>query len=142
MSSNNIISAFSNRYGHLKKYGLKINGEANLIGDKNVISISTPFIFDNRLIPDKFMGLIVRKGINENDLPDVFKNIDKEKEYIWAYQRFEKFVDMQGDLIKQKLGNIDMTKQDMLDALCYGNFNTHKANCLKWELEGKIPKWT
>jgi hypothetical protein len=29
----------------------------------------------------------------------------------------------------------------MLDALCFGDFQSHKANCIKWEAEGKIPKW-
>ena len=141
MNSKSIISAFTSRYAHLKKYGLKIQGEANLIGDVNVISISTPFIFDNRLLPNKFMGLTVRKGINEKDLPDDFKNIDKEKEYIWAYQRFETFVDNHIDLIRQKLGNTDMTKDEILDAICFGDFKAHKAQCLKSEMEGKIPKW-
>jgi hypothetical protein len=87
------------------------------------------------------MGLTVRKGIHENDLPVEFKNIDKEKEYLWAYQRFEAFVDKHVDLIRQKLGNSNMTKDEILDAICFGDFKAHKAQCLKSEIEGKIPKW-
>ncbi|HYG37366.1 MAG TPA: hypothetical protein VD908_02050 [Cytophagales bacterium] len=142
MNSQSIIAAFISRYGHLQKDGLKINGKANLIGETNVISISTPFIFDNRLIPNEFMGLTVRRGINENDLPDEFKNSDKEIEYIWAYQRFEIFVDNHSDLIRQKLGNIHMTRDEILDAICFGDFETHKTQCKKFEVEGKIPKWS
>ena len=40
------------------------------------------------------MGLPVRKGVNENDLPDDFKNIDPDKEYIWAYQRLSNQTDI------------------------------------------------
>lgn len=141
MNSKSIISAFTSRYEHLKKDGLKIQGIASLIGGIDAISVSTPFIFDNRLIPQEFMGLKVRKGISEDDLPEEFKNIDNEKEYIWAYQRFESFVDNNCDLIRRRLGSDQMSREEMLDAICFGDFMAHKTQCIKWEMEGAIPKW-
>jgi hypothetical protein len=35
------------------------------------------------------MGLNLRNGIAENEMPAEFQNIDNHQEYIWAYQRFE-----------------------------------------------------
>ncbi|NJK97005.1 MAG: hypothetical protein HC905_20655 [Bacteroidales bacterium] len=104
-----------------------------------MISISVPFIFDHRQLPNEFMGLILRTDIY--DLPMEFQNIDTENKYIWAYQRFEIFVDKHVDLIKQKLDNLNITRQEILDALCFGDYNKHKENCKKWESEGKIPSW-
>ena len=137
-----IISNFNKQYGYLKKFGLKVHGVGHLIDDHNVISVSTPFIFDRSKLPQSFMGLDLRDDTAENEMPSEFQNIDGDKEYIWAYQRFENFVDNHGDLIRKKLDNPKMTKQEMLDALCFGDFNKHKAMCIKWENEGKIPKWT
>jgi hypothetical protein len=141
MKHNEIIEEFKKQYGYLSKYGLQINGIGNLIAGYNVISISTPFIFDRTKLPEKFMGLDLRNGTNENEMPMEFQNIDKDKEYIWAYQRFEDYVDNHHDLIRKTLDNPGMTRDEMLNALCFGDFNNHKELCIKWENEGKIPKW-
>ena len=141
IDSDGILKKFTKQYGHLKKLGLEIDGIVNLGSDYQAISISTPFIFDNRVIPEKFMGLVVRSGTHETNLPVEFRNIDSEKEYIWAYQRFEKFVDNNKDLIHSKLNNPSMTRDEMLDALCFGDFKKHRESCIKSEEEGKIPKW-
>lgn len=80
---------FNKQYGHLKKYGLIVHGVGNLIGDSNVISISIPFLFNRTKLPKTFMGLDVRIGITENEMPIEFQNVDKNKEYIWAYQNLK-----------------------------------------------------
>jgi hypothetical protein len=134
----NILAEFKRQYGHLSKYGLKINGIANLIDDHNVISVSTPFIFDRTKLPDKFMNLNIRDGIVEGELPKEFKNLDREKEYIWAYQRFEQYVDNNQELIRKTLKNPNMTRNHMLDALCFGDFQKHVERCITMENEGKI----
>jgi hypothetical protein len=139
--SENILEQFRKKFPHLLKLGLQIGGIANLISDSNVISVSTPFIFDNRLLPKSFMGLDIRSGTNITDLPKEFQNINPDNEYIWAYQRFEEFVDNNATLIREKLNNPNMTRNDMLDALCFGDFKRHEKQCLAWEAEGKIPKY-
>ncbi|QNA44823.1 hypothetical protein [Lacibacter sediminis] len=139
MNYETIINEFKKQFGHLQKAGLEIHGIANLIGDHNVISISTPFIFDRTKLPKKIMGLDLREGITE--LPKEFQDINDDKEYIWAYQRFEEYVDNHADLIRNVLSNPEMKQQEMLDALCFGDFNSHKEKCIEWEKEGKIPKW-
>lgn len=85
------------------------------------------------------MGLDLREGVAE--LPKEFQNLTSDKEYIWAYQRFEEYVDNHADLIRDVLGNPEMTKEEMLDALCFGDFNSHKEKCIEWEKEEKIPRW-
>jgi len=122
----------------LGTFGLKIDGIANLTYDCDVISVSHPFIFDCRLLPQTFMGLDLRSSTY--DLPSEFNDIRNE-EYIWAYQKFELFVDRHSKEIQEKLNNHDLTKTEMLDALCFGDFERHKTNCMKWETDGKIPVW-
>ena len=141
MNDNSIISRFRSQYGHLKKFGLKVDGVANLIEDYDVIAVSVPFVFDQRNLPKKFMGLHVRVGTTENSLPPEFQNLDRDKEYIWAYQRFELYVDRHADTIRKTLDNPAMTREEMLDALCFGDFNKHKERCMKLEAEGVIPRW-
>ena len=135
-----ILNNFRSQYGYLKKFGLKIEGIASLM-DENVISVSHPLIFDNRLLPKNFKGLTVRAGINDFNLPEEFKIINNQKEYIWAYQRYEQFVDGHFDEIRSKLENSELTRIEMLDALCFGDFEEHKKKCIAWEAEGKIPAW-
>ncbi|MBK8087574.1 MAG: hypothetical protein IPK31_06320 [Chitinophagaceae bacterium] len=139
MSYETIITEFKKQFGHLQKAGLEIHGIANLIGDLNVISISAPFIFNRTTLPKRFMGLNLREGIAE--LPKEFQYLNSDKEYIWAYQRFEEYVDNHADIIRDVLNNPEMKREEMLDALCFGDFNSHKEKCIEWEKEGKIPKW-
>jgi hypothetical protein len=139
MNTDYIITEFKKQYGYLEKFGLEINGIGDLM-DEPLISISTPFIFDRRKLPSTFMGLSLRDGTKEEELPVEFQNIKRGKEYIWAYQRFEDFVDKHSEEIQKKLETY-LTRDEMLDALCFGNFKIHKESCIKWEKEGKIPKW-
>jgi hypothetical protein len=43
-------------------FGLQIHGIANLIDKYDVISITTPFLFDRRKLPEEFMGLSIRES--------------------------------------------------------------------------------
>ena len=140
-SFDTILAEFRKQYGHLEAKGLEICCIANLIADHYVISVSHPFIFDRRSLPKSFMGLDVRGGTNENELPKEFQVYDQNSEYIWAYQRFERYVDAHSDLIRRTLGDSTMSRADMLDALCFGNFEELKRDCIRWEQEGTIPKW-
>lgn len=141
MNYDYIISEFNHQFDHLKRFGLKVHGVANLIDNYDVISISTPFIFDRTKLPCKFMGLALRDGTSEDELPIEFRNMHSDEEYIWAYQRFEDYVDAHADLIRETLENPKMTREEMLDALCFGDFNKHKELCITWEKEGKIPAY-
>jgi len=141
MKDSTILSEFTRQYGHLKKYGLIILG-IGYVSENNVISISTPFVFDRTKLPEKFMGLYLRDGTSEHELPSEFQNIDNEKEYLWAYQRFEEYVDSNANHNRRALDDPNLTREKMLDALCFGDFAKHKQRCVEWENEGIIPKWT
>ena len=54
--------------------GLEINGLVNIDYKQNqeVISVSHPFVFDNRLLPETFEGTYVRSSIH-GDLPKEFQ---------------------------------------------------------------------
>lgn len=142
------LANFKERYKHLEKKGLRILGIKLIDPEKksHVIEISRPLIFDSRSIPDRYEGLRIKRRIH-GPLPEEFQ-IDRDavdwhkKEYVWAPERFEKYVDKHGEKIKKKLGDLNMTREDMLDALCFGNFQKHKKKVLALIEEGKLPAYS
>lgn len=137
-----ILKHFESKYGTLKKKGLRIEGLSMIDPKrkKHVIMISKPFIFDNRQLPKTYEGLDI-KGKIEGVLPKEFA-ITKDavqKEYVWAPSRFEKYVDRCSEEIRKQFNNPTMTRQDMLDALAFGNFEEHKKKSLQLMKDGKIP---
>lgn len=143
-----ILSRFKIKYGYLKKVGLEIVGLVEIDFDKNIqaIAIGHPFVFDNRLIPLKFEGTEIRSSIR-GELPMEFQ-IDKsksnwhEKEYLWAPERFEKFVDRSLHELRIAFDNHEMSRGEILNALCFGDFEGHKTRIEKLISEGKIPPYT
>jgi hypothetical protein len=137
-----ILKHFESKYGTLRKKGLRIEGLSMIDPKrkKHVIIISKPFMFDNRQLPKTYEGLDIKAKI-EGALPKEFlvKKDAVKKEYVWAPPRFEKFVDRCADEIRQQFGNPNMTRQEMLDALAFGNFEEHKKKSLQLMKDGKIP---
>ena len=144
-----ILKSFETKYGYLKKKGLTIEGLAivDVKKKKHVIKISRPLIFDNRLIPKRFEGLDVKTNIKLSlDMPAEF-DVDRsqpdwhKKQYIWAPERFEKYVDRCENEIKDQLNIPQITKLEILDALCFGNFEEHKQKSIQLIKEGKLPAY-
>src|SRR4029078_6813166 len=116
------LERFEKKFAHLKKKGLRVNGLKMIDAKrkKHVIDISRPLLFDNRQLPKSFEGLEV-KAIVSGDLPVEFV-IDRtrpdwqKKDYVWAPERFEHYVDRCADEIKEKLGDPKMTREEMLSA--------------------------
>jgi hypothetical protein len=138
LSHDQILAEFRKQYGHLEAEGLVIRYIGNVIEYHYAIWIEHPLIFDQRKLPKWFMGIEVRDHISDIDSIPEFQIEDRDTEYIWDYKRFEKFVDRNSALIRQKLGNPNMTREEMLDVLCDGDFNKHKEDCLRWEKEGRF----
>ena len=141
------LDNFKERYKHLEKKGLRILG-IKLVDIKkktHVIEISRPLIFDSRGIPDRYEGLRIKRKIH-GSLPEEFQ-IDRDsvdwhkREYVWAPERFEKFVERESEVIKKTLGDPEMSKEDMLDAICFGNFKAHKEKVDLLISEGKLPAY-
>lgn len=137
-----ILKHFESKYGTLKKKGLRIEGLSMIDPKrkKHVIMVSKPFMFDNRQLPKTYEGLDIKSKI-EGNLPKEFaiKKDSNKKEYVWAPNKFEKYVDRCSEEIRKELGNPAMSRQDMLDALAFGNFEEHKKKSLQMMKEGKIP---
>src|SRR4051812_23230305 len=111
-----ILKNFEEKYGLLKKKGLRIEG-LNMIDPKrkkHVILISKPFIFDNRSLPKVYEGLAIKSKI-EGELPEEFKPKADNKDYTWAPKKFETFVDRCSVEIRKKFNNPDMSRSEMLD---------------------------
>ena len=141
------LERFEKKFASLKKKGLRVNG-LKMIDPKrkkHVIDVSRPLVFDNRQLPKSFDGLEI-KAIISGDLPMEFA-IDRtkpdwqKKEYIWAPERFEHYVDRCSDEIKKKLGDPKMSREDVLSALCFGNFEAHKEKTQQLIKEGKLPSY-
>ncbi|UTW60971.1 hypothetical protein KFE98_13165 [bacterium SCSIO 12741] len=140
-----ILDRFQGKYKHLTKKGLIIEGMVVVdhARRQNAISVSKPFLFDNRLIPKKFEGLTVKKRI-VGDMPEEFQ-IDRtvadwhKFDYIWAPERFEMYVDRCLGEIRTALGNNELTREEALDALCFGEFEEHKRKVARLIREGKVP---
>jgi hypothetical protein len=142
-----ILKKFEAKYAPLQKKGMRVNGFTIIDVRKktHAIKISRPFIFDNRLVPKRYEGVQVKSQI-QGDLPEEFtfdrSNPDWAKQnYIWAPERFEKFVDRCGEEIKIKLENPTMNRKEMLDALCFGDFEEHKLKSMQLIKEGKLPAY-
>ena len=139
------LDRFEKKFSHLKKKGLRINGlkMTDPKRKKHVIDISRPLVFDNRLLPKSFEGLEV-KAVVHGEMPQEFQ-IDRtqpdwqKREYIWAPERFEHFVDRCSDYIRKQLGNPKMTRDEMLSALAFGDFDAHKEKTSQLIKEGKVP---
>ncbi len=144
-----ILKSFETKYGHLRKKGLVIEGLSliDVKKKKHVIKISRPLVFDNRLLPKKFEGLDIKTNIKLTDeMPKEFK-VDRsqpdwhKREYIWAPERFVKYVHRCEKELKAQLNCPTMTKPELLDALCFGNFEEHKQKSIQLIKEGKLPAY-
>ena len=141
------LANFKERYKHLEKKGLRILGLKLVDPTKksHVLEISRPLVFDSRVIPDRYEGLRIKRRIH-GALPEEFQ-IDREavdwhkKEYVWAPERFEKYVARCSAEIRTQLGNEDLTDDELLDALCFGNFKAHKEKVEAMIAAGDIPPY-
>ncbi|MCX8143021.1 MAG: hypothetical protein N3F62_02060 [Bacteroidia bacterium] len=125
-----IYKRFEERYGFLKKMGVKFEGIQMIdpIKKKHAIVLTRPFLFDCRLLPKRYEGIEIKVRI-QGSLPEEFKSIG-QNDYIFAPEKFEKFVENNIHNIRNHFGKPEMTKEEILDALAFGNFEDHKRNVL------------
>lgn len=125
-----IYKRFEERYGFLKKLGIKFEGIQMIdpIKKKHAIVLTRPFLFDCRLLPKKYEGIEIKVRI-QGSLPEEFKTTG-QNDYVFAPEKFEKFVENNINNIRNHFGKPEMTKKEILDALAFGNFEEHKKNAL------------
>lgn len=137
-----VLEKFKEEFGKIEK--LKISDKIGIYhGGTWALHVEHPFIFDKRKIPSTYLGIDVRGGASIKDMPKEFqtKSTDPREEYAWAPERFEKFVDRSIDQIRKELGNPNMSREEILDALLGSDFQKHIKHCKEWEKEGLIPKY-
>ncbi len=111
MNKELILKEFEKEYEDLASIGLRIDGVTEIQPGQYAISVSVPFFFDHRAVPKEFLGLLVRTSTQLGDLPNEFKDLDQEKDYIWAYQRFENYVENNEGIIRDKFNAPDLSKK-------------------------------
>lgn len=144
-----IITKMMEKYSHLTKMGAEIRGvfgpDIELINDKahikenpdyenleDTINIWVPFVFDHRQIPKIYEGIPVQTIIFSDSIPKHYFKAGKDKSFlkrdIDKPEDFIDFVDEFEDDIKMTFNNPDITKNDILDALAYGDFEEYKKH--------------
>lgn len=97
------------------------------------ISLWVNFFTDHRKIPKFYKGVKVLTVVDTSTEPEEFKFDDGTREFIPLEEikmpeRYEDYVRYNADLIREKLGDYNMTYQDMLDALCWGDFEKYRRD--------------
>ena len=119
-----IDKEFEKEYGYICE--LEIHGISNCHGSL-VIGVSRPFLFDTRLLPEYFLGFPVYVMVK--DMPEDFAIY---KDYIWAPENYENYVDLHEDEIRQKFADPNMTRREMFDLLCGKDFDEWIKQCRSW----------
>ena len=119
-----IEQGFRRDYGHLN--GLVVSGIGNCHGSL-VIGVTHKFIFDRRKLPDRYLGLPVYGTVSETP-----KDFQVFGDYIWAPENYEHFVDHHAAEIREQLGEPNMSREEMLHALCGMKFDKWVEICRGW----------
>jgi hypothetical protein len=120
-----IAREFASVYGHLK--GLELLGAGVYHGGDYVIGVTHKLVFDCRLLPQRYLGLCVRAAVRE--IPEDFQVF---RDYIWAPENFAHLVDTHADEVRAELGVPDMSREQMLHALCGMEFGQWIETCRRW----------
>jgi hypothetical protein len=112
---------FRHAYPHLE-----VRGFGNVHGSTMLV-VMRPFIFDQRGTPTWHLGVPVRYTLTEPVPPD----FEVSREYVWAPENYLNFVDQHADLIREKLNDPSLSREDMLEALIGMPFDDWIDQCRK-----------
>ncbi|GIV28789.1 MAG: hypothetical protein KatS3mg027_2603 [Bacteroidia bacterium] len=123
-----IYKRFEERYGFLKKMGIKFEGIQMIdpIKKKQAIVLTRPFLFDCRLLPKKYDGIEIKIRI-QGGLPEEFK-VTSPNDHSFAPEKFENYVTNHIDELRTHFEKPEATREELLDMLAFGNFEEHKRN--------------
>lgn len=166
MTTGEVISSFEQRYAQLFNMGLFITGiyqdadesnhkEGLRIGISHSLepydeinpeychmSVMHPFLFDNRLIPEFFMGIKVQNVVQASTIPPEIEEIVYDPagfEDSQTPQQYENFVRENILLIRQALKQNELSLVDALDAICFGDFIKYKEEQESARLKRLLP---
>ncbi|MBP6871793.1 MAG: hypothetical protein KBC43_07280 [Bacteroidales bacterium] len=150
MTSYDLTTAFEREYSYLLTEGLFITGVHGEYPNENTdgglsisishslkpedeifpehchLSVMHPFIFDNRKIPKVFMGVRVLNVVRADTMPSELEEIVYDPagfEMNYTPGQYFSYIKENMDLIRDTLKEHDMSLEDMLDAICFGDFN-------------------
>lgn len=159
------IKEFRKEYKHLETFGLSVigvyNDEDTSPGDDNLhigigkstedydeviqgkchLSVMHPFIFDNRKIPEYFLGVKVLNVIRADTFPPEIEEMIFDPagfEMNYTPIQYQKYVQENLNEIRAILKDPHMTLSDALDAICMGDFNKYDAEFNEWRLKRLI----
>ncbi|MBW6479931.1 MAG: hypothetical protein K0B37_10920 [Bacteroidales bacterium] len=153
MTANEVIAAFEQQHAQLFEKGLFITGiyqDADDNQSKDGLSIGIahslepddeikpecchmsvmhPFIFDNRKIPESFIGVRVMNIVQADTIPPEIEEIvyDPAGFEDWHTPgQYERYVRENMIEIRSALKQPDLTYEEALDAICFGDFAKYK----------------
>jgi hypothetical protein len=126
---------FREKFGHLP--GISVSGPGVYHGGSWVIAVMHPFIFDRRAIPGSHLGIWVHASTGP-ELPREFEAGTRKYGYIWAPPHYEAFVDNNAPKIRHQLGNLSMSRDEMLSALVGRPFDKFVQSCREQVSDGRI----
>lgn len=156
---------FREKFGHLEAFGMSVIGiytdEDTAPGDDNLhigisksteendviiegkchLSVMHPFIFDNRKIPEYFLGVKVLNIIRADTFPTEIEDTIYDVagfEMNYTPMQYHKYVQENLNEIRAILMDPHMTFSDALDAICMGDFDKYQARFDKWRINRLI----
>jgi len=153
MKAGEVESAFKVRYKQLFEMGLFITGlyqeeqrdessgglsigiTHSLDSDDEIIpehchmSVMHPFLFDNRQIPEYFMGVKVQNVIQASTIPPEIQEMVYDSAGFEDWQtpeQYDRYVRDNMIGIRSALKQPDLSYDDALDAICFGNYEKFK----------------
>ena len=149
MKAEHLLLEFHKNHGYLERYGLKVVGlyheddyddgegltinigqsiesEDDIIPEQCHLSVMHPFIFDNRKIPKVYMGVRVLNIVRADTMPSELEEIVYDPagfEMNYTPGQYFAFIQENMDLIRATLKEPEMSFDEMLDAICFGDFN-------------------
>jgi hypothetical protein len=82
-----------------------------------MVELERAFIVDMRRIPSAHLSVPVHRAVAMAEVPTEFQVGADRSAYRWAPPRYEAYVDRAANDIRSRLGDPDMTREEMLHAL-------------------------
>jgi len=101
-----------------------------IIPEQCHMSVMHPFLFDNRKIPESFMGIKVLNVVQWDTIPEEIEDIVFDPagfETNHTPEQYEKYVRDNLIEMRKALKQPDLSYEDALDAICFGDFTKYKS---------------
>jgi hypothetical protein len=111
--------------------GMHVEPDDEVQPDHCYISLRHPFLFDNRKLPEDFMGCKIVNAILISTSPPEINEVvfdPNGEECNWTPDQIKNYVVDNKELIRLALKAPNMTVAEMLDAICFGDFKKYETD--------------